>query len=424
MREMKRTGKKKRTERKWIYLLLAVCAAALIGEGLLLAGVFSRKKPKKTATDTPTVTPEDIVITPSVTVSEPVVQPKQEVRIWRPVQSSIDEDEESYKLFDIRYDERGNVIERITYLDNREELERVLYFYDGEDRLVKTEEYTRDYEAKRLHEDPTVETRQYDANGNLVRTERKPAFGGESVTRSDYTYDDAHHLLTETHYQAVPMYSSSGFGQATCTEYEYNSAGKRSKEVRQAGWYQAYGDNAWEYTPHEPEKYEWECTYEYDGGGNCVSENGKDLDTGVLSTVIRTFDKEGHILSERREYTADGETHGEISFAYGYDVNGLLIAEYTNTHPDDPADPYTHKSEYTYGEKGRKIRCKSTFIDGTFMEDIEYRYDENGMVSEEIRYTKNGAVNSIRTNRYQEFLLPYEKLTEEERDWWEREQGQ
>ncbi len=407
-------GKRKRTVRKWIGLFVALSAVALIAEGILLTGIFSKEKPKKQ----PAVTkePDNVVITDPTLEITPG---DREVRVWRPLTSTIS-DEESYPLFTMVYDDAGNVLEKVTFLTGGGILERALYSYNAEDRLIQTETYTRDYENGGLYDDPSVQTRTYDDNGNLIRVEVKSREWDLS-TRTDYTYDEDHHLLTETHFQAVPIYSSSGYGKATRTVYEYDAAGNRTKEARIAGHYHEFGDRAWEFEEDPAGQYEWECTFSYDTSGNCLSEDGHDCEADEYTKVTRTFDEKGHKLSEVREYSASGEWYGEMSFRYEYDASGNLVAEYLNSRPNDASILYTHKTEYTYGEKGRKIREKEIYRDGTLLSDTEYRYDEYGMVSEEIRYDQNGEVNSIRTNRYQEFLLPPDKLTEEELAWLARE---
>lgn len=102
------------------------------------------------------------------------------------------------------------------------------------------------------------------------------------------------------------------------------------------------------------------CSLSYDNEGRLVEQTTRDGNTGLVIS--------------KREYLADDR--GWISDIKEYDSEGNLVAT----------------AEYTRGEDGRELACRSVYADGTFCWWNEYSYDEEGNPVGYTRYNEDGTV--------------------------------
>jgi hypothetical protein len=90
----------------------------------------------------------------------------------------------------VKYDDRGNVIERNRFMFDGDLLSRQTYLYDDQNRMIEMR--TEDEHTDLI----TRDVLEYDQAGNKIRSEKFDA-GGNSVIKTLYQYDS---LANQTHY--------------------------------------------------------------------------------------------------------------------------------------------------------------------------------------------------------------------------------
>jgi antitoxin component YwqK of YwqJK toxin-antitoxin module len=114
----------------------------------------------------------------------------------------------------------------------------------------------------------------------------------------------------------------------------------------------------------------YSCTYQFDPKGRVqlyTETNGK----GEMRRVGSTYDEKGNLLSEQT-FEPDGMPGPSATYAYN-DVGRCTVRENY-----DIAGDVTTRFEWTYDEKGRKIK-ETQLLNGSFLLfEINFQYDEKG----------------------------------------------
>ncbi len=64
------------------------------------------------------------------------------------------------------------------------------------------------------------------------------------------------------------------------------------------------------------------------------------------------------------------------------------------------------------------------YTDDVILSDEGFVYDENGCLKEKVYYNRDGTVSGSVKYEYMAFSIPYEKLTEDDLEWYNRENRQ
>ena len=165
---------------KWI--ILGICAVALVGWGALMVAIFGGD-PKKPAKPTGTPTPTEFIKTPGTVV------------VWCMTDEyERDADGVRYHLRSFEYDDRGRCVKEIIYqgtvAETEEELKKVkTCTYDEETHYATWREPYMGSAASGVSET------SYDSAGTMrVSTDYSLEFDGTSIKRFENTYDECGRL--------------------------------------------------------------------------------------------------------------------------------------------------------------------------------------------------------------------------------------
>lgn len=374
----------------WLIVIGVILLSALLTEIILVAFVFHNKdkgdsdsteKPKTTAKPTPNPTDE-----PDAPNDEPVT-------VFRVKSQYYEDPTETYCNNIYTFDANGNRTERLWLNSEGGVEQRIEYRYDEKNRLIyshwKNEynmsEYTFEY--------------AYDDRGRKTEETNR---GRGYQFRTVYEYDDNDFLISQTEY--------SGEEEEMLYRYvfEYNDFG----EVSQTGCYNAKG-----------ELYQVQKD-EYDADGKLIEEREYKEPSHELTRKIKVVYNEEGLLSERFSYQ-ENDTLDSREW-YEYDERGNCTAEYYYVAPI-LSSLRSGKTLRTFDEKNREIREVSYYGDDEteerFSHDKRTEYDENGCVIKETYLKEDGTLEYISRFEYVSFTVPYSTLTDEEKEWYEREHG-
>ena len=392
-------SKSRKKSNKTLFIIIAgICILSLIAEGMLLAGVFSKKKPAEKNAEEPSEVTKAAEVTKEPTPEPTEAPPKDTITVWREVKSVMNEGGMEYPLSEVEYDENGNETRRVTY-DKADIDSEVISVYDKENRVTSRE--TKKYYSWGGGQDVgRFEDRYtYYDNGDLKEVvSRMSGATGLNVSKTEYTYDEQHRKTSEK------QYLDTDVDEYSLSTYEYNDNGKI------ALYHRVNSDGTDEWVTH----------YEYDSKGNCTREYGGGGSEGHNSQTVFTYDSNSNLIREVFYYNAEIISAME----YRYDNAGRMIQKFHGNAPSDNTDHYNTRNTYEYSDNGRLIRQKEYYGTSTIISDIGYEYDENGCVAKEIHYNPDGTVAGVAVYEYQAFELPLERLTEKELEWLAREQGQ
>ena len=341
---------KKKTTRRWLIPTIAAVLALSIGLTLL----FTLRKPPKP-------------------------QPEQLVSVWLMAESESTGGDgviPSHRTY--TYDENGNLLQSISYVDGNE-VSRNTNTYDEDGNLLEQissidgieshrESYTWDFEGNltgytrsgdgikpnsytytygwngKLSEVRIVDSRNtttikrlYDSRGNMIR--ETGSAGGKEIFRKEYSFDDANRLLSQVEYR--------GGEQDIVVLYGYNPDGTLAMKQFQST----------EYSEH------FLCFYDSDG--NLIRKNYY-CDGEHLNSIVYAYDDAGR---QTQEICFEGETEN-YSYFYIYDDQGRKVEE---RYSDGD---YQHTTRTIYNDAGDPLEQISVVNGKTSV--VRYTYDEHG----------------------------------------------
>ncbi|MDE5765004.1 MAG: hypothetical protein K2N49_02215 [Ruminococcus sp.] len=166
---------------------------------------------------------------------------------------------------------------------------------------------------------------EYDENGNLLSAKTAPYQGFESLVT--YEYNDDGTVKTITHSESSAGVSESYSYMET---YSYNDYGDKISMVTSLpDGGDVYGSIFFE--------------YEYDENNRPVTEIHKDENGFVYTTIYRTYDENGNVLTEKSTY---GENTDGSTKVFAYDDQNRLIS----SHDVSPDGTEMLFIEYEYEE--------------------------------------------------------------------------
>ena len=388
--------------RKWLLLIGVLLGIAVITEILLLAGIFRKGKDnKKSGGKDPT----QAVAGHPTDATEPTDEPEPTdgpgpigsvdmVNVWRVKSIDLDRDGLSYRAYSYEYDESGNMTQLLWMNEEGEVDQKREFRYDAENHLVWSQTVSTAAHGANFEEENT-----YHSRGRL--TERRTVSSG-NVYRTLYEYDDNDLLISETEEYGDPPATSYRIG------YTYDESGKQTL----IEWF----NNA--------DIRDTRIVMEYDERGNLIRETTYSEATGEVSGMhALKYDSQNRVI-EDAHYLDEGETPLYI-IRKEYDEKGNLIRRDINARPE-LSSARTETDEYTYDERGRLIRERDYYFDAEEMAlrtDTENEYDSNGMIIKVTHRNPDGTVSGYDYYEYVSFIVPYASLTDEEKEWYERENG-
>ena len=199
---------------------------------------------------------------------------------------------------------------------------------------------------------PDVTTYQYDAVGNLARTELP---NGVVTT---YSYDDLNRLVLLTNLDPQSSIISS-------YEYVRGPPGNVLSVTENSGRHVAYTyDNLYRLTSEtitgDPVGVNGTISYSYDLVGNRLTRNSS---VPSVPSVVYEYNANDQLLSE---------ANGSQVTTYSYDFNGSTVSKTIR----DPQSSIIEQTAYTYNLHNQLVVADITDASGTH--HIEYRYDDNG----------------------------------------------
>ena len=238
--------------------------------------------------------------------------------------------------------------------------------------------------ARFLHVSGYADAADYLEDFVSLRTSSWHAYEDEGGYTRLYEYDEFGRMVS---FHSLP---DSGTGFSTSRSYQYDAAGNLTQWTRDPGkscaetWiyeYDAAGNPIKQYDPRGNI-----TLLEYDAQGNII----KVLGNGYLRE--RSYDAAGHMIEEVLK--TDSGFYLETSI-YEYNEQGDLI-KMTDIE-NGGAEFVQMERRYEYDEHGNKIRYFNG--DGDIV-DTEWKYDENGTLTEIRRYLYT-------TNAYQKITYRY-----------------
>ena len=306
------------------------------------------------------------------------------------------------------------------------------YEYDGSGNIVRktTEDGTRSF--MRLTQNAnsawqTVTEETYDENGN--RSQLKEAVGSAFERLTDYGYDENNNLTTITKHL--------GGGQSAVTQMLYDENGNLSWKQGPDGQEVSYVYSDGQLDSMTTSAGTWSYSYDDDGRLTGVSDpfgtsNGREYDddgnvTAVTqngTTVASYTYVDGNLTSRTDaagqsysyEYNADGQLvrqtgPGGVSQSYEYDDQGRLwksidasgneiVREYSAVSNGEFSSSCSSCSGSLSSDSSAGVERLTKIIYPTFSK--EFRYDEEGRVSDEIYTLSSGETLSV-SNNYDSF---------------------
>lgn len=388
---MTQNRRKKGISRKWFIAgILGLAAVVVAAEVMLLTGVFNKKDKKK---NTEKVTPTAEVVKPTEG-NETTVTPTPDdgmVTVYRETVRYFMYNDQPYPGVEMTYNESGLMTEYREADQNGKEYAHIRYEYDEEDRLIKTERIEADGETSE-----TV-TRSYNQAGQILEIIYRPSENQHvSPEREVYEYDGKGRKIKEAMYGMDPEIFEYEI------DYVYNEDGLMTDYY----WHGAYGDSTEHYH------------YEYDAAGHETKSTKEQADGSFKTGTEKKYDGKGNVILDIL-YSEDGQW--VATRMYDYDGDGNLTARYDLASEEPNADNYSSKTVYSYDEKGRLVRETMYYRDGEVLNDQGHVYDENGCLVKDVNYNPDGTIAGYIGHEYMAFSIPYEKLTDEDLEWYNRE---
>ena len=252
-----------------------------------------------------------------------------------------------------KYDEKGNLIESITYnLDEKRE-DKTSYKYNEKGNLIQKNNYYNSIDRK--SEDIT--TYMYNEKGNQIESN---------------SYNDVGKLESKTIYK----YDEKGKEIESNT---YNVSGKLERKY----------------------------TYKYDEKGNTISFNNYGADGSLGHKYTYKYDEKGKLIEEN-SLIYDDKGNLIVECVYGMDdpINYKYIYGYDKKGNQIESNSYNgvgkleSKSKYKYDEKGNKIEENNYGADGSLNSKYTYKYDEKGNLVEENEYDGSGKLDRKTNTEY------------------------
>ena len=391
---MDRHKKKKGIQRKhFIAGILALAVIVVAAEVLLLTGVFGKKDKKK---NTNNVTPTEAAGQPTEKIEVTQAPPANPdlVTVYRETVRYFMHNAESYPGVEMKYNEQGQMTEYFEMDYTESVYIHHLYEYDSEDRLVKTEKYEKN---GKLAE--TV-TRTYDEAGNIREILYQPGPGRLiSPERTSYEYDEKGRKVKESMHALEPEVFEYEI------DYVYNDADLQTDYY----WHGAYGDSVEHYH------------YDFDSAGREIRSSKEQEDGTFITITEKEYDGKGNVI---RDVLYNEQGLWVASRLYSYDERGLLLEKRDLSTEEGNPDQFYSKTVCLYDEKGRKTRETMYYTDDVTLSDEGFVYDENGCLKEKVYYNEDGTVSGSVKYEYMAFSIPYDKLTEDDLEWYNRENRQ
>lgn len=293
--------------------------------------------------------------------------------------TSTTENNVKAKLVRYTYNDNDQVLTQETDFEQDGVIDQVLsYSYDGNNQLIRL----TDSRAQ------TVETRTYDANGNMLsKTIDHPTISRRS--RQSFSYDQ--NLLTtlETDLR------NDGSIDITIS-YEYDSTGQPITQTT------SYGDPN---TPNTTTRY----TYS-DGQLDSVSEDSNS-DGNAESSISYRYDANGNILDSTTTRVFDGKTQTSTN-RFEYSDSNHPTRYQRDIDQDGQADLI---EAYKHDSQGQRTEYRKDLdADGSWDFLARYEYDHNGNRTRMIEDSDgNGIVDKVWEAQYQTTTLtnPWAKIS-------------
>ncbi|MDE6774859.1 MAG: hypothetical protein K2J37_00915 [Ruminococcus sp.] len=190
---------------------------------------------------------------------------------------------------------------------------------DGEKELQSTEYLDESGNPVRMLSNDgsstivTQYSNEYDENGNLVSVKTVPYQGFESLVTYEYNDDGTVKTVTHSEKGIVGVTETYSYMET----YSYNDYGDKISTVSSLpDGGDVYGSILFE--------------YEYDNNNRPVTEIQKDENGFIYTTVYRTYDENGNVLTEKSTY---GENNDGTTKVFAYDDQNRLISSHDVT-PD------------------------------------------------------------------------------------------
>lgn len=391
---MDRNKKKKGIRRKYFVAgILALAVIVVAAEILLLTGVFGRKDKKKNANN---VTPTEETNRPTKKIEVTQAPPANPdlVTVYRETVRYFMNNAEFYPGVKMKYNEQGQMTEYFEMDYTESVYTHRRYEYDSEGRLVKTEQYG---EKGELSE---TTTRTYDEAGNIREILYQPGPGMSiSPERTSYEYDEKGRKVKESMHALEPEVFEYEI------DYVYNDADLQTDYY----WYGSHGDSVEHYH------------YDFDSAGREIRSSKEQEDGTFITITEKEYDGKGNVI---RDVLYNEQGLWVATRLYSYDERGLLLETRNLSSEDGDPDQFYAKTVCLYDEKGRKTRETMYYTDDVILRVEDFVYDENGCMKEKVLYNEDGTVSGSVKYEYMAFSIPYEKLTEDDLEWYNRENRQ
>lgn len=260
-------------------------------------------------------------------------------------------EEFEYKSKETVFDEAGNTIKEVRFLENGDEDEAIIYLYDDKNRLVAETVF---FELSESEEKRVIKRNDAD------KTEEEIIFygdePGEKVLRK---LDEKGNVIESTHFDE----DGNEIGR---TEYTYTSGGKIATEK------------------------------EFDEDGNVIKSLTNEYDEKgyILKQKMESDyeDRLDHVLEYQREdkkeiiTTKDLKGNVQLRVENEYDEKDNLI-RYRFESIIEPLE--SRIQELEYDENGKLISNKVKDLGGNLIRHQELEYDEEGFLVEEVTISSN-----------------------------------
>lgn len=237
---------------------------------------------------------------------------------------------------------------------NLECVTKIVSTYDGAEQTASIR-----YEADGIHIVPDTTGSRYETVVDLFGKEiYELRYNDENILtyRSDYTYDEAGHLVQWLNYDTVDDEVASR------TTHIYDENGRLIK-------------TATNYRNDIPGGY---YDYTYDAKGHLASRSYTDMEGVNTWNNTYTCDDSGKIITGTISYPLySNDNHKQLGYyTLSYDSEGRLLAQcWTETH----GSIFVHDDYYyTYDEAGHLIESQVMDDSGNIESTVTYHYDSNG----------------------------------------------
>lgn len=280
------------------------------------------------------------------------------------------------------YDSAGNRVQEWHLDRNGDWIGKTTYTYNEQNLCLSKETINKENAQDMTPELAETRYYTYDGEGRVLSDEHTCYYEGEVLEKYTiyYTYEQDGSYCEVTHSEG----SDSGLNLVSTTYYDADGKvlkGERRTDEEPESYttyeyrYNARGDVEYYHEYYAPNETEKVTLYEYDDQGHLLKKETTDQAGETTYIECNTYDEAGNRLTHEKVDMAVNSWYKEVSI---YDEQNRLLTQ------KDDYDGGWANTTYTYDDRGNVIKEEQESCTGSYTET--FTYDEWGNAISSFRY--------------------------------------